>query len=124
MFHRQRSAFQPGRQRFALRQLHDQVVGPDVVERADVRVGQRGNRARFALEPRAELLLRDLDRNGAAQPRVDGARDVAHTAVITLRSIPMSSERFRQIETLFHAVREAVTFGWFEGTITSSGAAR
>ena len=43
-------------QRLAVEQLHhqevDAVLMPDVVDGADVRVVQRGNRARFALEPR------------------------------------------------------------------------
>ena len=83
-FHRERSAFQPCRQRFALHQFHHQVVRPNVVERADVRVVQRGNRARLALETGAELLVSDLDGDGAAQSRVDRPKDLAHAAFAEL----------------------------------------
>ena len=37
-------------QRFALDELHDEVVGPDVVERADMRMIERGNGASLALK--------------------------------------------------------------------------
>ena len=46
------SLFQPRRQCFALYQLHHQVVGPNVVKRADVGVVQRRN-ARASLSKRA-----------------------------------------------------------------------
>jgi hypothetical protein len=81
---RERAALEPGRQRVALHQFHDQVVGPDVVEGADVRMVQGGYRARLALEPLAELLLCGLDRDGAAQSRVDRAKHVAHAAFAEL----------------------------------------
>ena len=49
-----RSTFESLRQRLALDVLHDEIVGPvlvaNVIERADVRVRQRGNRLRLALE--------------------------------------------------------------------------
>src|SRR4029453_3408005 len=45
---------------------------------------QRGTRARFALETRTELLLCDLDGDGAAQSRVDRAKDFAHAAFAEL----------------------------------------
>ena len=64
--HRKRSALQPGRDRLALHQFHHQVVRPNVVERADVGVVQRRNRARLALETGAELLASGLDGDGAA----------------------------------------------------------
>ncbi len=56
---RQGPAPQAGGQRLALEVLHDQevdaVLRADVVENADVRVGERGNGARFLLEPAAAL---------------------------------------------------------------------
>ena len=64
--HGKRSALQPGRYRLALHQFHDQVVRPNIVERADVGMIQRRNRARLALETGAELLMSDLDGDGAA----------------------------------------------------------
>ena len=51
----------------------------DVMERADVRMRERGNRARFALEPLAELRIssegfrKDLDGDDAIEARVAGA---------------------------------------------------
>ena len=55
----------PGResrgQRVAFEVLHDEkvdlVMTSDVIERADVRVRERGNRPRFAGEPGAHLLI-------------------------------------------------------------------
>jgi hypothetical protein len=48
---------QPGCQRLAVEVFHDKVVdllvAADIVDGADVRMRQRGNRPRLALEPRA-----------------------------------------------------------------------
>ena len=77
---RHRRAAQAFRQRLAVDQLHDQVVGADVVERADVRMVQRGDRPRFAREPIAELFGRDLDRDVASEPRIARAIHLAHAA--------------------------------------------
>ena len=66
--------------RLALDVLHDQVVRPDVVQRADVRVIQRRDRVGFTLEAIAELLGGHLDRHFAVQPRVVGAVDFAHAS--------------------------------------------
>ena len=56
---RQPPACQPPPERLALQELGDQVpdavVGPDVVDREDVRVGQRGDGARLALKPRERV---------------------------------------------------------------------
>lgn len=48
--------------------LHDQVVRPDIVQRANVRVIQRSYGVRFALEPFGELFVRNFDRDNAIQP--------------------------------------------------------
>ena len=62
------------------------VLTADVVERADVRVVERGDRAGFALEPLAELRVagevrrQDLDRDGAIETRVARLVDLAHPA--------------------------------------------
>jgi hypothetical protein len=87
---RQRTLRQPVRQRLAVEQLHDEerraVVLADVVQRTDVRVGQLRDRARFAIEARAELRVRgqrgrqDLDGDGPVEPRVAGLVDFAHAA--------------------------------------------
>jgi hypothetical protein len=57
----------------------------DVVQRADVRMVQGRDRARFTLEALAERAGDRLDRNGAIQPRVDRAIDLAHAAGADLR---------------------------------------
>ena len=60
------------------------VGRPDIVERADVRMRKRGDRARFALEANTRTLVvkqtwRDyFDGNNAAEPRVARAIDLAH----------------------------------------------
>ena len=81
---------QPVHQRLAVEILHDEVVDlfvtADVVDSANVRMRQRGNRPRLALESRAavgigrEGFRQDLDRDGAIQPRVPGFVDLAHPA--------------------------------------------
>ena len=87
----ERSARQPLLQRLALQQLHDEerhALGrrADIVDGADVRVLQRGNRAGLALEPRAALrIARDVERqhldgDGPIEPRVAGRVDFAHPA--------------------------------------------
>ena len=59
---------------------------PHVVQRADVRVCQLGDRARFAVEPLAELRIggerlgQDLDRDRAVEARVAPAIHFAHAA--------------------------------------------
>ena len=59
--------------RLAVDEFHDQVVGSDVVERANVGMVQRSDGARLALETLAELLVRYLDGDVPAQPRVASA---------------------------------------------------
>ena len=59
---------------------------PDVVQRADVRMVERRDGARFALEALAELGIggecvgQDLDRDDAIEPRVARLVDLAHAA--------------------------------------------
>src|SRR5205085_11292506 len=76
-----RPAFEPVRDGLALHQFHHEVVRPDVVESADVGVIQRRNRTGLALEAGAELLMGELDGDGPAEARVDGAKDLAHAAL-------------------------------------------
>ena len=57
----------------------------DVVQSADVRMGQRRNRSRFATKPGAHLLIertparQDLYGHQTTEPGVCGAEDPAHT---------------------------------------------
>jgi hypothetical protein len=80
----QRAVSQPGRERLPFNKFHDQVVGPDVVECADVRVIQRGDRTRLAFETRVEPLVSDLDGDGAAQSRIHRTKHLAHAAFAEL----------------------------------------
>ena len=87
---RQRASCEPLGQRLALEILHDQEVNPvlaaDVMERADVRMIQRGDGARLTLEALASLGIvgdlrrQDLDRHVPTEPGVAGAVDLAHPA--------------------------------------------
>ena len=71
--------------RYALDELHHEVVGADVEERADVGVVQRGDGPRFALEPFTELLSGDLDGDVAPGSRVVRAIDLSHAPGANLR---------------------------------------
>ena len=75
-------------QRLALHVLHDDEVDAvfvaDVVQGADVRVIEGGDRERFALKPGARLRViepggrQDFDRDNAIQPRVARFIHLAH----------------------------------------------
>ena len=69
--------------------LHHDVVDPvmttDVVQRADMRMGECRNRSGFASKPRPlrferEMRRKNLDRHGAIEADVGGAKDLSHTA--------------------------------------------
>lgn len=78
------SGFDPVGERRAFDQFHDQVVGADIVELADVAVIQRGNRARLAVETGVKLLVGELDGDGPSEARVDSAKNFAHSAFAEL----------------------------------------
>ena len=65
--------------RRTLDELHHQIIWSDVIDLADVRMIQRGNRPRLALESIAELLGRCFNGNRAVEPRVPGFVHFAHT---------------------------------------------
>ena len=87
---RQRAPRQAIGEGFTLEQLHHDEVGtavvPDVVERTDVRMVQRGDGARFSLKALTQLRVRchlggeHLDRNHPVEPRVARAIHLAHPA--------------------------------------------
>ena len=87
---RQGSAAQPVAQRLPFDVLDDEevdaVVTADVVERADVRMIEAGDRASFLLEARMQARVRtqmgrqDLQGHGPAEPGVRGAVNLAHAA--------------------------------------------
>src|SRR5579871_5644831 len=60
--------------------FHHKVIGPHVVERANVRMIQGSDRASFLFEARAVLAEQDLDGDRPAQPGIDGFVDFAHPA--------------------------------------------
>ena len=77
-------------QRLAFEELEDEVVeiavASDVVDRADVRIVERGDGARFLFEAPARFRVRreragqHLHRHGPIEPRITGAIDLAHAA--------------------------------------------
>ena len=58
--------------------LHDQVVRPDIMQGANVRMIQRGHGVRFALEAFGEPFVRNLDRDHAIQPCIASFVDLTH----------------------------------------------
>ena len=57
----------------------------DVVERGDMRMSQRRNRPRLALEPGSrfglirQVIDQDLDRDGSIESRIVGLEDLSHS---------------------------------------------
>jgi hypothetical protein len=88
LLERQRPRVEAIRERAPFEELHDEVVDavlvPDVVKRADVRMGQGRDGLRLALEarPRVGILRKmrgkDLDRDETVEPRVARAIHLAH----------------------------------------------
>ena len=62
----------------AVHQFHDQILGVDVIELADVGMVARRNRARFAVEAVGKTLLREFDGDGAPESRVARRVNFAH----------------------------------------------
>jgi hypothetical protein len=76
----ERPAFQARGECFALHQFHYQVVGADIVERADIGMVQRGNGAGLALETVAEVRIGRFYGDGAPQPRIHRSKNLPHAA--------------------------------------------
>src|SRR5262245_39478991 len=66
--------------RSALHQLHDEIVRPNIVKAADVRMIQRSYRSRFAIKAIGELFGGYLDCDLAPEPGIERAVNLAHTA--------------------------------------------
>jgi len=66
--------------RLAFDQFHHQIVRSDVVQRADVGMIQRRDRACFALEALAETLVGELDGDVPSEPGIAGSIHDAHAA--------------------------------------------
>ena len=58
--------------RLAFDKFHDQVVRPNVMQRANIRVVQRGDRVGLLLETRCVFALQSLDGDDAVEPGVTG----------------------------------------------------
>src|SRR5262249_46620112 len=67
-------------ERTAVHELHDEEVGAEVVDLADVRMVERGDRARLALHAIREPPGARFQRDGTVQPRVPRPVDDAHAA--------------------------------------------
>ena len=99
---RHRPFRQPRGERLAVDQLHDEEVDPlvvaDVVDRADVRMIERGDGARLAFEAGAALRVggegrrQDLHGDIPSEPRVLRAVDLAHPASADGRIDPIRAE--------------------------------
>ena len=97
----------------ALDVLHHQVVGADIVERADIGVIERCHGAGFTLEAVAEFGGGDFDGDGAVEARIAGLVDLAHAA------------RSEQIQNLVGAhARAGLHFGDLAGAERLGAAAR
>jgi hypothetical protein len=112
-------------QRLSFEQLHDQVrhrrAGlrqlADVVQRAEVRVAERRQRARLALEPEAHLRIgpamlgQDFDGHLAVQARVGGAEDVTHPAGADLGFHAVRPQSRTRLERHVSAARPTTSTG-------------
>ena len=67
-------------QRLALDVLHDQVIRADIIKLADVGMIQRRDGSGLAFKALAELFLRELNGDDAAQARVAGLVHLPHAA--------------------------------------------
>jgi len=88
--------------------FHHQVVGPDIVQSADVGMVQRGDGVRFALEALGKLLIGNFDGDDAIQSRVAGLVDFAHAAGTEgrsdlVRTQPSSGRQRHKVERLYRA---------------------
>ena len=114
-------------ERVAVEILHDEEVHDlvavallsNIVERADVRMLERGDRARFALEPCLELRVGSepgrqyFDRDDAIEACVASALDLAHAAPAHerdgfVRTEPSSGREWHGSEDLHQAFRRMV----------------
>ena len=80
--HRQKDGLvriQRAREPASFEVFHDEVALADVVQRADMRMIQRGNRAGLVVERRV-VFVQPLDRDRSSQARVLRLPDLAHAA--------------------------------------------
>src|SRR5579863_3133583 len=90
LFDEERTFINPRGQSFTFDVLHHEEIGAvlraDIVERADVRMVQRGDSPRFALKALArfrrfgKMLGQNFDGDGAVEARIAGAINLTHAA--------------------------------------------
>src|SRR5215467_14912640 len=93
LFQRKRTS-----QRSAVDELHDEIVGTDIIEMANVRMVQRSNDARFLSEALAKLAGANLDCDRTAEPCVGRAVDFTHTARSDERLDPVWAQALAGLE--------------------------
>jgi hypothetical protein len=77
----ERPAAQTIGERLALDEFHDEVIGPDVVESADIRMIERCDCPRFAFEAVCKSRLGNFDRDQPVHTRISGTINIAHAAL-------------------------------------------
>ena len=77
---RQRPSLDASGQGLPLKVFHDQVVGTDVVQRANAGMVERGNGVGLRLKPLAEGFSHNLDGDFPPQPGIHGFVNLAHPA--------------------------------------------
>ena len=85
-------------ERLAFDVLHHQVIRTDVMERADVRMIQRGDGASFLLKTRRVLALELFNRDDTVQPRVTRLLNLAHAARTNRRKDFVRAEFVARLE--------------------------
>src|SRR5262249_43716397 len=96
------------RKRRPLDELHHQVVGTDVVKLANMRMIQRGDGARFALETFGKLLAGNLDSDDAVEARVAGFVYFPHAARSDRRDDLVGSEVLSWLHGAVFRARRAI----------------
>src|SRR5262245_40625983 len=83
---RNRTFFDPIRQRRSFDQLHHEIIWTNIVQVADMRMIEGCDHTRFALEALRETLGGNLDRDIPAEPRIASSMDFAHAALTDERN--------------------------------------
>lgn len=77
---------------FAVDQFHDEEIGADVVDGADVRMIRRGDGAYLTVEALAESFLGNLDGDFAVEPGIESLVDPAHASGTEKAENPIGSQ--------------------------------
>jgi len=79
-------------QRHALDELHHEVVGADVMQRADMRMIERRHGTSFPFKPFAEVGFRHFQRHGAIQASIARLPDFTHATLAQRRDQGIGTE--------------------------------